>query len=50
MFHTVTARNDIPEAEFPDHVKQMHQDRDHKFELEYKVSSPLTVVMVEVVL
>ena len=33
----VTGRNDIPEVDFPDHVKQMHQDRDRKFELEYKV-------------
>ena len=34
----MTARRDIPEADFPDHVRQMHEDRDHKFELEYKVS------------
>ena len=34
----VTGRNDIPEADFPDHVKQMHLDRDQKLELEYRVS------------
>ena len=34
----MTGRNDIHEDDFPDHVKQMHQERDHKFELEYKVS------------
>ena len=34
----MTGCNDIHEDDFPDHVKQMHQERDHKFELEYKVS------------
>ena len=38
VVYAVTARQDIPEADFPDHVREMHQDRDHKFELEYKVS------------
>ena len=33
----VTGRNDIPEADFPAHVRQMHLDRDKKLELEYKV-------------
>ena len=33
----VTGRNGIPEADFPDHVKQMHLEGNHKFELEYKV-------------
>ena len=40
----VTGRNDIHEDDFPDHVKQMHQDRDHKFELEYKVSHILLLL------
>ena len=35
--YIVTGRNDIPEADFPAHVKQMHLDRDHKLEIEYKV-------------
>ena len=34
----MTGCNDIHEDDFPDHVKQMHQERDDKFELEYKVS------------
>ena len=43
MYTAVTGRNGIPEAEFPEHVKQMHQDKDQKLELEYKVSSLHTV-------
>ena len=35
----VTGINDICEDDFPDHVKVMHQDRDQKFEVEYKVST-----------
>ena len=35
----VTGINDIREDDFPDHVKEMHQDRDQKFEVEYKVST-----------
>ena len=38
-FSAVTSCNDIPEDDFPDHVKEMHQDRDQKFEMEYKVST-----------
>ena len=38
MFQSVTARHDIPEAEFPDYVKQMHQNGDKKFNLELQVS------------
>ena len=34
-----TGISDIPEDDFPDHVKEMHQDRDQKFEVEYKVST-----------
>ena len=40
--HIVTAGtgiSDISEDDFPDHVKEMHQDRDQKFEVEYKVST-----------
>ena len=39
MFYPVTARDDIPEAEFPDYVKQMHQDRDQKYNMEFQVST-----------
>ena len=35
----MTARHDIPEAEFLDYVKQMHQDGDKKFNLEFQVST-----------
>ena len=35
----MTARHDIPEAEFPDYVKQMHQEGDKKFNLEFQVST-----------
>ena len=35
----VTGISDICEDDFPDHVKEMHQDRDKKFEVEYKVST-----------
>ena len=34
---TVSARSDVPETEFPDYVKLMHQDRDSKLEMEFKV-------------
>ena len=37
MCSTVSARRDVPETEFPDYVKLMHQDRDCKLELEFKV-------------
>ena len=40
MMYIVTAEtgiSDISEDDFPDHVKQMHQDRDQKFVVEYKV-------------
>ena len=42
LFHyytVVTGCNDIHEDDFPDHVKQMHQERDHKFELELQGQS-----------
>ena len=39
MFYPVTARQDIPEAEFSDYVKQMHQEGDKKFNLEFQVST-----------
>ena len=38
VYTTVMARNNIPVVQFPDHVTQMHQDRDRKFEIEYLVS------------
>ena len=34
---TESVRSDIPVAKFPDYVRLMHQDRDHRPELEYKV-------------
>ena len=34
---TENVQSDIPVAEFPDYVRLMHQDRDHRLELEYKV-------------
>lgn len=34
---TVSAHSDIPEAEFPDYVRLMHQERDKKLENEFKV-------------
>ena len=33
----MTGRDDIHEDDFPNHVKEMHQDRDKKIEIEYKV-------------
>ena len=36
----MSARSDVPETEFPDYVKLMHQDRDCKLELEFKVIAP----------
>ena len=35
----VVGLSNICEDDFPDHVKEMHQDRDQKFEMEYKVST-----------
>ena len=37
----VIGLSNIREDDFPDHVKEMHQDRDQKFEVEYKVSTTL---------
>ena len=34
----MTGRNDVHEDDFPDLVKQMHEERDRQFELEYRVS------------
>ena len=33
------SRSDIPVEEFPEYVKQMHENRDRKLEVEYKVCS-----------
>ena len=33
------SRSDIPVEEFPEYVKQMHENGDHKLEMEYKVCS-----------
>ena len=33
------SRSDIPVKEFPEYVKQMHNNRDRKLEVEYKVCS-----------
>ena len=33
----VSFHSDIPEAEFPEYVRLMHEDRDHRLELEYRV-------------
>ena len=35
----VSGRSDIPETEFPDYVRLMHQDRDRKLEQEFKVQN-----------
>ena len=37
LLSAVSAGSDIPLAEFPDYVRLMHEDRDHKLELEYRV-------------
>ena len=34
---SVSVESDVPESEFPDYVRLMHEDRDHRLELEYKV-------------
>ena len=47
---TVTARNDIPVVQFPDHVTQMHQDRDRKFEIEYLVSKFCLFILFSILL
>ena len=46
VFYPVTAHDGIPEAEFPDYVKQMHQDGDKKFNLEFQVSGDLLLVVI----
>ena len=33
----VSFRSEVPEAEFPEYVRLMHEDRDHRLELEYRV-------------
>ena len=38
IYTVVTGRNDVHEDDFPDIVKQMHEERDRQFELEYRVS------------
>ena len=37
LVSAVSVGSDIPLAEFPDYVRLMHEDRDHKLELEYRV-------------
>ena len=37
LYHVVVSRSDVPVAEFPEYVKVLHQDRDRKLEVEYKV-------------
>ena len=32
-------QNNIPVADFPDYVKQMHEDMNHKFHMEYNMVS-----------
>ncbi|CAI8048070.1 Receptor-type tyrosine-protein phosphatase S [Geodia barretti] len=32
----VSFRSEVPEAEFPEYVRLMHEDRDHRLELEYR--------------
>ena len=34
---TENVQSDISVSEFPDYVRLMHRDRDHRLELEYKV-------------
>ena len=39
----MVSRSDIPVAEFPEYVKLLHQDRDQKLEVEYKVPTNLSM-------
>ena len=43
----MTGHNDIPMADFPAHVRQMHLDVDWKLELEYKVSDKLLQPLID---
>ena len=45
LYTTVTGRNDVHEDDFPDLVKQMHEERDRQFELEYRVSYGIVCLM-----
>ena len=37
LYSAVTAQSDIPATEFPDYVRLMHQESDHRLDQVYKV-------------
>ena len=37
LYSAVTGRSDIHATEFPDYVRHMHQENDHRLDQEYKV-------------
>ena len=49
FYSAVTARSDIPATEFPDYVRLMHQESDHRLDQEYKVSTNLKTLVIGVI-
>ena len=49
LYSAVTARSDIPATEFPDYVRLMHQESDHRLDQEYKVSTNLKTLVIGVI-
>ena len=45
----MSARSDIPATEFPDYVRHMHQESDHRLDQEYKVSTNLKTLVIGVI-
>ena len=45
----MTARSDIPATEFPDYVRLMHQESDHRLDQEYKVSTNIKTLVIGVI-
>ena len=43
MYYISEPQNNIPLAAFPDYVKWMHNDMNHKFHMEYVVSYALVL-------
>ena len=49
LYSAVTARSDIHATEFPDYVRLMHQESDHRLDQEYKVSTNLKTLVIGVI-
>ena len=49
LYSAVTARSDLHATEFPDYVRLMHQESDHRLDQEYEVSTNLKTLVIGVI-